>query len=267
MSLLQEVDPRLVDYLLGRLPDAERVELEGRLFADAELDEQLVATTDDLIQAYLTGVLSEDDRRRFESHFLAAPDHRERLVVMKHLLATRAPAIARPWRAWALAALLVLALASLTFLLLRPAPLGEQRAEVSPPVPAPPEVSAPSPSVPPRQQAATASDTIRIVRLPRTTARAVAVELAPDTRVVRLQVPVNDRSPSFDVSVRNADGREVWRAEGVTSPAGQPLDLEVPVTVMASGAYTLRVEGEALRDEEPPVLEYRLQVGRTITPH
>src|SRR5262245_52819999 len=77
----------LVDYLLGRMPDAARVALEIRLFDEGELDDQLLAVTDDLIHDYLSGGLSGEDRSRFESHFLAEPGNRERLAFIKSLVA------------------------------------------------------------------------------------------------------------------------------------------------------------------------------------
>src|SRR6266545_3283085 len=79
-------DDELVQYLLGRMPEQERLELEERLFTDEELDEELLATTDDLIRAYLAGELSEADRARFETHFLASPENREHADLMRDVL-------------------------------------------------------------------------------------------------------------------------------------------------------------------------------------
>jgi hypothetical protein len=103
------------------------------------------------------------------------------------------------------------------------------------------------------------------VRVPHDSQPALVVRLSEHTRLVRLQVAVDDKSPSFDATVRSANGAEVWKAEGLAPPLGELLVLDVPAKLLAGkagAAYVLRVVGESLREDAPRVLEYRLHVER-----
>ncbi|HEX6737596.1 MAG TPA: zf-HC2 domain-containing protein, partial [Vicinamibacteria bacterium] len=86
----------LVEYLLGRLTPDEQAQVEEKAFVDDDFEEQLEATADDLIHAYLAGGLTAEDRRRFESHFLESRRHQERLAFMKDLLAAMEPDAGQP---------------------------------------------------------------------------------------------------------------------------------------------------------------------------
>jgi anti-sigma factor RsiW len=269
-------DDALVQYLLGRLPEKERLELQARLFKDDDLDEELLATTDDLVCAYLAGELPEEDRARFETHFLARPENREHLALMKDLLAAservsaeditvvkaRPAPVHRALRWTLAAAAAVVAFALAAQMISRRPDLGHQQAAATRPPAAPAMVSAPTrpespmPHVPP-------PPAVRVVRLAGKSGSRVNVRLAPSTRVVRAELSVDEESLSFDAAVLTADGKAVWRAEGLAPSApGRPLVLEVPADVFASGQYAVRVEGEPLRDTAAQIREYRLQVTR-----
>jgi hypothetical protein len=268
MSAMVE-DRRLVDYLLGRLPEAERGEIERRLFAEDDLNDELRATLDDLIHAYLAGALPADDRARFEAEVLASPGHRQRVAFMKDVLAAvdrlpaselnlpKGAAAGRPSRGWRLAAAVaVLALAALAWLLFHPQAPAPVRTVVQPP---PPPIVQPAPSPQPSVETAT----VQRVRLP--AHGAVDIPLTEHTRTVRLEVPVPQR-PGFDAVIRTAAGAPAWRARGIPPPEpGHPLVLTVPATALGAGRYRLRVEAEALRGSAPAaavVLEYELRVVR-----
>jgi anti-sigma factor RsiW len=87
MSAVPTQERTLVAYLLGRLPEEEQVELEERYMEEDDLHEELLATADDLIHAYLDDGLSAGDRERFETYFLASPRRRQRLAFVRGLLA------------------------------------------------------------------------------------------------------------------------------------------------------------------------------------
>lgn len=73
-------------YLLGALPEAEQLRLEERFFADGETLEQIWAVENELIDAYVRDQLTGVERAQFERHYLAAPDHRERVAFARELL-------------------------------------------------------------------------------------------------------------------------------------------------------------------------------------
>ncbi len=274
MSTLVERECSLVEYLLGGLPPEERAEKEEHLFIDDELNEELQATADDLIHAYLTDTLSQGDRARFEGHFLASPRRRQRLEFMRSLLA----AVDRVsvgtsggrrdtryvWRRWMLPAAAALIFAAALAVFLKSSQQEGRRAAVSP-------GPAFSPSLSPRPEETPVPDRSRVsevslTRLALGSAKPAGVVVTPGTRLVRLEVAVTEDRPSYDAVLRTAVGTEVWRAEGlVPSKAGEPLAVEVPARILVSGSYTLMIEGETLRGEPRPApqrVEYPLHVLR-----
>lgn len=56
-------------YLLGDLEDERRVQLEESLFSHPDLQDEIVAAEDDLIDDYLTETLNDQERLHFENHF------------------------------------------------------------------------------------------------------------------------------------------------------------------------------------------------------
>lgn len=73
MMTLSPEEKLIRRYLLGELPEAERVRLEDRLFADDDFAEQLAALKLELADEYAHAELSETDRQRYEQRFLSSP--------------------------------------------------------------------------------------------------------------------------------------------------------------------------------------------------
>lgn len=67
------------DYLLGILLAEQQAQFEERLLTSDQVYEELVIVEDELIDEYLREELSASDRESFESHFLAAPEHQEKV--------------------------------------------------------------------------------------------------------------------------------------------------------------------------------------------
>jgi len=73
-------EAHLRKYLLGVLNEAEQQAIEERLILDGDFFDLLHITEDELIDDYLEpGVLSRDERGRFENFFLSTPDRRRQL--------------------------------------------------------------------------------------------------------------------------------------------------------------------------------------------
>lgn len=72
-------------YLLGELSEEEQVEIEDRAFADKEYLASITAVENDLIDEYVRHELSDADRRKFESRFLASAERRKRVEFAKAL--------------------------------------------------------------------------------------------------------------------------------------------------------------------------------------
>jgi hypothetical protein len=73
-------------YLLGDLPEAERLALEQKFFADDETFEQVWATENNLIDRYVRGRLTAVEKDLFEKNYLASPVHRQRLAFAQTLV-------------------------------------------------------------------------------------------------------------------------------------------------------------------------------------
>ncbi len=67
------------DYLLGRLSDEMRDQVEERLLDDDYFVEQLSTTEDDLIDDYVFGALSESERQSFEENFVINDERRQKV--------------------------------------------------------------------------------------------------------------------------------------------------------------------------------------------
>lgn len=73
-------------YLLGNLSEAERDQLEAEYFRNDEAWSILNATEDDLIDSYVHGQLTGDEKKQFERHFLSSSERRDRLRFARLLL-------------------------------------------------------------------------------------------------------------------------------------------------------------------------------------
>jgi CHAT domain-containing protein len=71
--------------LLGHLVDADEAEVELRLLSDAEYAARCEAVEDELIDQYLEGSLTAEERAQFERHFLKAPERKDDLAFAQAL--------------------------------------------------------------------------------------------------------------------------------------------------------------------------------------
>jgi hypothetical protein len=120
MSLLRDSaadNERLVRYLLGLLPVEEADRLDEQSIVDDDVACRLLSVENDLVDAYVRETLDPGRRLRFESHYLASPARRRRLMFARRFLAAVdrrpteavAPAVRRlAWPTVALAATLLL---------------------------------------------------------------------------------------------------------------------------------------------------------------
>lgn len=72
-------DQHLIRYLLGQLSDEEAERLDEMSITDDETAARLRVVEDDLVDAYVRGVLPPEVRERFERVYLATPRRRERV--------------------------------------------------------------------------------------------------------------------------------------------------------------------------------------------
>ena len=260
------IEPRLVAYLLGRLSPPEQAELEEEYFVDDGLHEQLKATADDLVHAYLSGVLSREDRERFETYFLASEEQQHRFEFIRGLrdhvgspdtrpLVSRAPG-RRRISMWAAAAAVLLVFA-VSALLWRWPERGAETARGPEPTPSPDVERTLALKATPRL-----AEPPALVRLERTASGSMDVALPARADTVRFEVAVDGVQPSYEAILRTFAGREVWRRKLLMPErTGAPLRFRVPAALLAAGEYVLSIRGEVLRGSEPKAAsqQYRLR--------
>lgn len=79
-------DRPIISYLLGESSAEVDAETERRYLSDQDFLAQVLAVEDELIDAYLRGGLTAHECERFESHFLASDDRRDKLETAEALL-------------------------------------------------------------------------------------------------------------------------------------------------------------------------------------
>jgi anti-sigma factor RsiW len=70
-------------YLLGHLPEDQQVKVEERLFTDDAFFGQIELAEDALIDAYISGKLSNEEIVQFEDQFLTTAARRKALEASK----------------------------------------------------------------------------------------------------------------------------------------------------------------------------------------
>jgi hypothetical protein len=81
------VEPESIKhYLLGTLDVATQEQLEERLLDDAGLQEELSIAENEIVYAYLTGQLREQEIKQFEEHFLSTPERHRKLRFFASLI-------------------------------------------------------------------------------------------------------------------------------------------------------------------------------------
>ncbi|MGI8786343.1 MAG: hypothetical protein ACR2HG_01095 [Pyrinomonadaceae bacterium] len=73
-------------FLLGEMPEDERSAFEARFVADESLFEQISASEDELIESYVRGTLSPDEKQNFEREFLSTELRRRRVAFARTML-------------------------------------------------------------------------------------------------------------------------------------------------------------------------------------
>lgn len=79
MGISEDDITQLKRYLIGALEGAEDCEVGERLLTDGEYFAHVAIVEDELIDDYLAGRLSGDERSLFEGHFMVSRSHKEKL--------------------------------------------------------------------------------------------------------------------------------------------------------------------------------------------
>ncbi len=240
-------------YMLGSVLEAERAQVEEKLFHDDSAFALLEETEDELIDDYLLGRLSKQERRQFEEHFLDSPRRRERLAATRLLLRPR------PRRSFIWAAAASILVAGLGLLLYRQVELGgeverltaELRRERDALALLDKEIAGL------RQPAAATISFLLRSGLTRAAARPVRIAIPAGEHLVQLDLerPEAAAAPSsFRIRVETVDGSQIWSQEGprATIPSSLLPPNDYVLTLLGAGSggvleeiadYSFRVVG------------------------
>jgi hypothetical protein len=282
-------DARLVDYLLGRLPDADAERFDEASIVDDGFAARLRAVEDDLVDTFVRGGLHGETLRRFELYYLASAHRREKVAFARRFVhAVERAAVAAPprpapmiagrtaWRLSMVAAVLVAACATLMLQTLR---LGrgmtavelqrealdrranELQQQVTNLRAAKPTVvherdtpaPAPAPAAP-----------IALVLLPETRAAGPVPALHVPPRATRiafeLRLDAGDSS-MYQVALRDpAVNRLVWRSVPVAAVDGS-LTVSVPAAILKPQHYSLDVFNPRATNEADVIGSYTFEIA------
>ena len=91
----EDAGARFRRYVIGASTAAECEEVERDYFERAEVLDQVSAAEEGLIDDYLSGRLPQGEREQFERHYLASPNHRTRIAVVRALKAAASSDVSR----------------------------------------------------------------------------------------------------------------------------------------------------------------------------
>jgi len=83
MSLVAEREAVIRQFLLGELADDRRTEVELSLLTDDEYFDEVILVEGDLIDELAFGGLSDEEKEKLHSHFLAPVERQEQLYIAK----------------------------------------------------------------------------------------------------------------------------------------------------------------------------------------
>ena len=249
-------DELMIRYLLGELPDPERLALEERYFDDDLLFQQLLAAEDELADAYVRGELPENRRQAFEARLLASAEQRQKVELARELLrhAGEGPGsiltVARTSRSlrwqWAAAAAVLLAVAGgLWWNWVARVHMQPERTQTQ----QSPTTGPQQERAVPRPQSNPETSVVAFLLMPgavRSSSEANAVRISSAASVVRLQLePEGEGYQRYRAVVETAEGREVWRQAEVKPirPGGSSVAVTLPASLLPPGDYVLTLSG------------------------
>ena len=277
-------------YLLGTLPEDERLRIEQAFVADDDAFDEMLAAEDELFGEYARGTLAPDERAAFEARFLASPEGRRKLAFAAALMealdrhpASRAPRAAgslmrfpldRPWLpALLAAAVLVLAVSTAWLaqevvrsrLATASARAGQEaaasrerdaRADLEREKAQRAQSLRDSAAVPP---APLVVSLLLSPGLTRSGGDMARITLPFDANTLRLQLEAAKVAPgSYRATLRTAEGDVIWSGRVSRGPSNDLIAIDLPARLLSTHDYEM-----ALYQASPaPAASYVLTVVR-----
>ena len=226
-------------YLLHRMPEDQRDAFAEKWFADPELYQQVVDAESELLDAYVRGALSRNERGQIERYLLTSEVQRQKLAFAAALHALLPKPVRRsvPWVGVAAAAAIVLLAGISIWVVQQNRNLNKQIASL-------------------RQDARPAGGGVYLAQLPAGTVRGPSgsslVVVPEGASLLRLEVELEDAEESDSFAGELAiSGRTVWKEEPLHAERRGKVFLTtiwIPGGVLVPGNYTLTLrKGGAVR--------------------
>ncbi len=84
--MIEPAEQKLRRYLTGDLPEPEQLKIESDYLSNDEAFEQLREIENDLVDEYVCGELTVEERSLFEKNYLTTPLHRQRVLLSQSLI-------------------------------------------------------------------------------------------------------------------------------------------------------------------------------------
>lgn len=249
-------------YVLGAATDHEAAAIERAYFDSAEALEEVRAAEVDLIDDYVSGQLTADERHAFQRRYLTTPARRQRIAVARALgnaataRSNERKRRTRSWRVAALAAASVVLLGTgAWFLQTRtdsPSTSAGATRAIQPPAPGNAPASEPAPRPAPPAPDFRQSDrrpivaTLEISPILLRGSPASTVIIGAGTDVVRLRLRGDAADPSVTAAravVRTVGGREIWRGTATDARRPDLAHVEIPAARLRSDDYIVELFG------------------------
>ena len=266
-------DQRLVDYLLGALPEHESEQFDERSITDDEFAWRLNAVENELVDAYVRGELPPATQEKFQGAYLSSDERREKVLFAQAFLSRQAAAIAvdakpgnlRRWSLasfgswqWAVASVLLLAASGLLLfdnrrlrdqlarqVVVTPAAPGKAH-DLEPPTQDAERQHESPPSGAPQRTLKAATFLLVAQTRDGGSVGTIAIPGGTDQVILRLQLETDD-FPVYEAIVRDsATNQLVWRTTGLKSavrPEGRVVSIGLPRAVLKLQHYTVELTG------------------------
>lgn len=270
----------MVKYLLRQLPEQEQVEFEARYLSDDACFEELLATEDELRDAYARAELSGRDRDAFEQRLLATPRQRQtqefaRLLQQNVAEVSAASADRREsrvakWKSrfWHVAThhrIILLPALSATFLLLVATGwwLGYRsgRLPISAPVGTTPHTQGPLQQQEPK--------VVAFVLTPGSVRGSepglASLVIPPTASHVRLEARFEGDYPECEAVLQTAENKHVWTAKNLkpqASAGAKSIFIDISSSLLSPRDYILTLRAVTAMGTPETIAEYAFRVAR-----
>jgi hypothetical protein len=224
-------------WLLGLLPEQESRSLEERLITDSGLYEEVFIVEEELIDDYIAGRLSADERKAFESYFMNSAERQEQYRIANALrvyIADAKKSKKEERRRWPYAAMSLAAAALVIAALvwLQPGRIGKSYTVVLTPG-GPTRDSGPAPQ---------------------------RITIPPDTDTLELELKLTRNDfQKYRATLLNSDGGTIQINDNLTGPT---LRFSVKTQQTPPGDYQIKVDGVNANGTIESADSYRFSINK-----